>query len=111
MIGSEPASAFGHREIFGDWRVEKFDEGQPALLGRFARAEFFSCSRCQAPATYPSRWQASPLKRQRRLGVRLEDSRVIAFPRMPRVADLPPGWRSHRRTGLSSGKRPTQATG
>ena len=35
----------------------------------------------------------SPLKRQRRLGVRLEDGRVIAFPRMPRVADLPPGWR------------------
>ena len=34
----------------------------------------------------------SPLKRQRRLGVRLEDGRVIAFPRMPRVADLPPGW-------------------
>jgi hypothetical protein len=26
MIGSEQASAFGHREIFGDWRVEKFDE-------------------------------------------------------------------------------------
>jgi hypothetical protein len=35
----------------------------------------------------------SPLKRQRKLGVHLEDSRVIAFPRMPRVADLPPGWR------------------
>jgi hypothetical protein len=35
----------------------------------------------------------SPLKRQRKLGVRLEDGRVIAFPRMPRVVDLPPGWR------------------
>jgi hypothetical protein len=35
----------------------------------------------------------SPLKRQRKLGVHLEDSRVIAFPRMARVADLPPGWR------------------
>ena len=35
----------------------------------------------------------SPLKRQRKLGVRTADGRVIAFPRMPRVADLPPGWR------------------
>jgi hypothetical protein len=26
MIGSEQASVFGDREIFGDWRVEKFDE-------------------------------------------------------------------------------------
>jgi hypothetical protein len=35
----------------------------------------------------------SPLKRRRKLGVRLGDGRVIAFPRMPRVTDLPPGWR------------------
>jgi hypothetical protein len=35
----------------------------------------------------------SPLKRQRRLGVRNEDGSVIAFPYMPRVAELPPGWR------------------
>jgi hypothetical protein len=35
----------------------------------------------------------SPLKRQRQLGVRADDGNVIAFPRMPRVADLPPGWR------------------
>jgi hypothetical protein len=35
----------------------------------------------------------SPLKRQRRLGVRLDDGSVIAFPYMPRVANLPPGWR------------------
>jgi hypothetical protein len=36
----------------------------------------------------------SPLKRQRKLGVRLEDGRVIAFPHAARrVADLPPGWR------------------
>jgi hypothetical protein len=33
-----------------------------------------------------------PLKRQRKLGVFTEDGSVIAFPRMPRVADLPPGW-------------------
>jgi hypothetical protein len=26
MIGSEQASVFEDREIFGDWRVEKFDE-------------------------------------------------------------------------------------
>ena len=35
----------------------------------------------------------SPLKRQRKLGARREDGSVIAFPYMPRVADLPPGWR------------------
>jgi hypothetical protein len=35
----------------------------------------------------------SPLKRQRKLGVRTDDGSVIAFPRMPRTADLPPGWR------------------
>src|SRR5262249_56392406 len=35
----------------------------------------------------------SPLKRQRKHGVRREDGSVIAFPYMPRVADLPPGWR------------------
>jgi len=35
----------------------------------------------------------SPFKRQRKLGVRGEDGSVIAFPYMPRVADLPPCWR------------------
>jgi hypothetical protein len=35
----------------------------------------------------------SPFKRQRKLGVRVDDDSVIAFPRMPRTADLPPGWR------------------
>jgi hypothetical protein len=35
----------------------------------------------------------SPLKRQRKLGIRNEDGSVIAFPRMPRVTDLPRGWR------------------
>jgi len=35
----------------------------------------------------------SPLKRQRKLGARREDGSVIAFPYMPHVADLPPGWR------------------
>ena len=34
----------------------------------------------------------SPLKRQRKLGVRAEDGSVIAFPYMPRVSELPPGW-------------------
>jgi hypothetical protein len=37
----------------------------------------------------------SPLKRARKQGVRLADGSVITFPYMPRVADLPPGWR-HR---------------
>jgi hypothetical protein len=36
----------------------------------------------------------SPLKRQRKLGVRAEDGSVITFPYMPRVAELPPGWES-----------------
>src|SRR6516164_1966848 len=35
----------------------------------------------------------SPLKRARKQGVRLDDGSVVAFPYMPRVADLPPGWR------------------
>jgi hypothetical protein len=35
----------------------------------------------------------SPLKRARKLGVRLDDGSIIAFPYMPRVADLPAGWR------------------
>jgi hypothetical protein len=35
----------------------------------------------------------SPLKRARKQGIRLEDGSVVAFPYMPRVADLPPGWR------------------
>jgi hypothetical protein len=35
----------------------------------------------------------SPLKRQRKAGVRTDNGSIIAFPRMPRVADLPRGWR------------------
>jgi hypothetical protein len=35
----------------------------------------------------------SPLKRARKQGVRLTDGSIIAFPHMPRVADLPSGWR------------------
>jgi hypothetical protein len=35
----------------------------------------------------------SPLKRARKQGVRLHDGGVIPFPYMPRVADLPAGWR------------------
>ena len=35
----------------------------------------------------------SPLKRQRKQGIRLEDGSIVAFPYMPRVADLPPVWR------------------
>ena len=33
------------------------------------------------------------MKRQRKLGVRLDDGSVIVFPRMPHVAALPKGWR------------------
>ena len=35
----------------------------------------------------------SPLKRARKLGVRRKDGSILAFPYMPRVADLPKGWR------------------
>jgi hypothetical protein len=35
----------------------------------------------------------SPLKRQRKAGIRADDGSVIGFPYMPRAADLPPGWR------------------
>jgi hypothetical protein len=35
----------------------------------------------------------SPLKRQRKAGIRADDGSVVAFPYMPRVADLPRGWR------------------
>jgi hypothetical protein len=35
----------------------------------------------------------SPLKRARKQGVRLADGSIVAFPYMPRVADLPSGWR------------------
>jgi hypothetical protein len=35
----------------------------------------------------------SRLKRQRKAGIRADDGSVIAFPYMPRVADLPRGWR------------------
>jgi hypothetical protein len=35
----------------------------------------------------------SSLKRERKLGIRADDGSAIAFPRMPRVADLPPDWR------------------
>jgi hypothetical protein len=35
----------------------------------------------------------SPLKQARKQGIRLEDGSLIAFPYMPRVADLPPSWR------------------
>jgi len=41
----------------------------------------------------PEPMAGSPLKRQRKQGVRLADGRVITFPYMPRVAELPAGWR------------------
>jgi hypothetical protein len=35
----------------------------------------------------------SPLKRQRKAGIRADDGSVIALPFLPRVADLPREWR------------------
>ena len=53
------------------------------------------CSVAQAPnASHILRTMAgSPLKRARKQGIRLEDGSIVAFPYMPRVADLPPVWR------------------
>ena len=48
--------------------------------------------RHSTPATYAA-MAGSPLKRARKLGVRRKDGSIIAFPYMPRVADLPAGWR------------------
>ena len=45
-----------------------------------------------APATYSGHGRL-PLKRQRKAGIRADDGSVTAFPYMPRVADLPRGWR------------------
>ena len=57
-----------------------------------ARARVYACP---APGVrhISEPMAGSPLKRARRQGVRLDDGSVIAFPYMPRVADLPPGWR------------------
>ena len=41
----------------------------------------------------PAPMAGSALKRARKQGVRLDDGAVIPFPYMPRIADLPPGWR------------------
>jgi len=41
----------------------------------------------------PKPMAGSSLKRARKQGVRLDDGSIVAFPYMPRVADLPPGWR------------------
>jgi hypothetical protein len=49
-----------------------------AATPSLTRAEFFSCSRPQAPATLSETLAGSPLKRQRRLGVRLEYGRSSA---------------------------------
>ena len=45
----------------------------------------------RSPHTRPM--AGSPLKRARKQDVRLDDGRIVAFPYMPRVADLPAGWR------------------
>jgi hypothetical protein len=34
-----------------------------------------------------------PIRRARKAGVLTDDGSIVAFPYMPRVADLPPGWR------------------
>ena len=57
-----------------------------------ARARDPRLPRHSTPATYAA-MAGSPLKRQRKLGIGREDGSVIPFPYMPRVADLPAGWR------------------
>jgi hypothetical protein len=68
LLGENPGSRAGVRKCGGFG-------GNPLS---HARAEFFSCSRPQAPATLSETMAGSPLKRQRRLGVRLEDGRSSA---------------------------------
>ena len=52
------------------------------------RADAFRVVRCIAP-----RLAGCPIRKARKAAVRDNDGRVIAFPYMPRVAQLPRGWR------------------
>jgi hypothetical protein len=53
MIGSEQASVFGDREIFGDWRVEKFDEDKRLRSAGFYRPQRPStCDQLRQPTVW-----------------------------------------------------------
>ena len=69
--------------------------GRRRTLAKSSPSHAREASACRGTKRLPhtEAMAGSPLKRQRRLGVRREDGSVIAFPYMPRVADLPPGWR------------------
>ena len=60
---------------------------------RLTRARSFPLALGPAVRHIPEPMAGSPLKRARKQGVRLDDGSIVAFPYMPRVADLPPGWR------------------
>src|SRR5215469_4224131 len=68
---------------------------RPAALPRLSNARPREGCACPAPDArhIPEPMAGSPLKRARKQGIRLEGGSVIAFPYMPRVADLPSGWR------------------
>jgi hypothetical protein len=57
-------------------------------------AAFYEAQPCgsRSPGGTPPE-PGSPLKRQRKAGISAGDGSVIAFPYIPRVAELPPGWR------------------
>ena len=67
--------------------------GLAAFPSRLSRARARALASLLCAGHIPEPMAGSPLKRQRKLGVRTEDGRVIAFPYMPRVAELPAGWR------------------
>jgi hypothetical protein len=67
--------------------------GEHRKILPLTRARSYRFASAPSAGYIPERMAGSPLKRQRRLGVRRQDGSIIGFPYMPRVADLPPGWR------------------
>jgi hypothetical protein len=65
---------------------------EPACRSAVAQ-RFQLLYRSAGPAPHTEPIAGSPLKRERKQGIRLDDDSVVAFPRMPRVADLPKDWR------------------
>ena len=115
-LGREAALERNRERIIDDLMRREFGAGDEAIgpvrgksrVGGESR-EFGKCLRgkpgasharkataCHgAPARHiPEPMAGAPIKRQRKLGVRCEDGSIITFPHMPRVAELPRGWRN-----------------
>ena len=71
--------------------VDFYSRPEPQSPSPHAREA--SASACTKHPPHTRDMAGSPLKRARKHGIRLEDGSIIAFPYMPRVADLPAGWR------------------